>query len=601
VHVDLNDTAVQQLKTYYVSRSQYARVIANLSAMGSAAQAYDVIFAAETSQADDQAIIRSTEESKNVYFGMDLPMTVGKEAKAGRTAPEVGEYMDRTKWSVRVDGDLDSLYSGSKPLITFPSLARASRGIGFLTLHYDLDGVIRRVPLLVRYENGFYPSFPFRVVCDYLGVTPDRITVQPGRYIKLEGARKPGGAPRDVLIPIDEHGAMIINFIGPWETMTHYNFARILAASDDRDEMGLFKEDLAGKIVVISDISTGATDIGIVPVDINFPLAGLHASVIYTILSGNFLSEISGTKMLAVEIGILAIIFLMSIGFSPVFFMTGSTLLIVGYVTTALWLFLTKGLMLDVLGPTLPAAASASFIMGFRYFQDKREREILRRSFESYFPPAVVKKILANPGILNRGQRKVLTILFSDIKDFTHHSSTYSPDRIRAFLNEYFETMVDIVFKYNGTLDKYIGDGLMVFFGDPEPLPDHAPRAVQAAIAMQKKAAALMQKWLREGGFPLQIRIGINTGEVVVGNMGSSKRLSYTVLGSAVNLAKRLESSAPTNGILLSHSTYELIKSSVPTRFFGEIQVKGIEAPVSTYEVVPEDLMADEPRISGAK
>jgi adenylate cyclase len=203
--------------------------------------------------------------------------------------------------------------------------------------------------------------------------------------------------------------------------------------------------------------------------------------------------------------------------------------------------------------------------------------------------------------MLNRGQRKVLTIMFSDIKDFTHYSSTYSPDRIRSFLNEYFESMVDIVFAYNGTLDKYIGDGLMVFFGDPEPLPDHALRAVQAAVAMQKKAAELMQKWLREDGFPLEIRIGINTGEVVVGNMGSSKRLSYTVLGSAVNLAKRLESCATTNGILLSQSTYELIKSAIPTRFFGEIQVKGIEAPVSTYEVIPEDLIADEPRTSGAK
>ena len=195
VHVDLNDTAIQQLKTYYVSRSQYAQVIANLAAMGTAAQAYDVIFAAETNRADDQAIIKSTEESKNVYFGMDLRMTAGKEANSGIIAPEVSGYMDQTKWNVRVDGDLDGFYSGSRPFVTFPSLARASRGIGFLTLHYDLDGVIRRVPLLVRYENGFYPSFPFRVVCDYLGVTPDRITVRPGRYIKLEGARKPGRHP----------------------------------------------------------------------------------------------------------------------------------------------------------------------------------------------------------------------------------------------------------------------------------------------------------------------------------------------------------------------------------------------------------------------
>ncbi len=133
--------------------------------------------------------------------------------------------------------------------------------------------------------------------------------------------------------------------------------------------------------------------------------------------------------------------------------------------------------------------------MAFRYFHDSREKEVLRRSFESYFPPSVVKRILADPAMISRGQRKELTILFSDIKDFTAHSSSYSPDRIRGFLNDYFETMVDVVFKYKGTVDKYIGDGLMVFFGDPEPAPDHALRSVQAAIEMQKKARELSAKW----------------------------------------------------------------------------------------------------------
>ena len=155
-------------------------------------------------------------------------------------------------------------------------------------------------------------------------------------------------------------------------------------------------------------------------------------------------------------------------------------------------------------------------------------------------------------------------------------------------MNEYFETMVEIVFNYKGTVDKYIGDGLMVFFGDPEPTPDHALRSVRAAMDMQKKARELNAKWANESGFPLHIRIGINTGEVVVGNMGSSRRLSYTVLGSEVNLAKRLESSAPVDGILISQSTRDLISCFVSTRLFGEIQVKGIQALVRAYEVIPE-------------
>jgi len=588
VHVDINDTAIQQLKTYYLTRSHYGRLIGNLAAMRVAAQAYDLIFAAGTSQADDQAIISATREAGNVYFGMAIDLGSQSGALPGRIAPEVREYLDRTKWAVKVEGQSEGLYSGTKPLITFPPLAEVSRGIGFLSLKTDRDGVIRRVPLLVRCEGGFYPSLPFRVVCDYLGAGPENITVRPGSYIRIKDARPPGGPPRDFLIPIDENGAMIINFIGPWGQMRHYNFAQILSASGDRDALEMWTEELSGKIVVVSDVSTGATDLGAVPVDINFPLSGLHANVIQTILSGAFLHEISPAGILAIELGMVALIFLLSTCFSPILFIASAALLITCYAGATLGLFLLYGLMANIVRPVIAGAAAASLIMALRYLRDSREKEVLRRSFESYFPSSVVERILADPAMISRGQRKELTILFSDIKDFTAHSSTYSPDRIRGFLNEYFETMVEVVFTYKGTVDKYIGDGLMVFFGDPEPAPDHALRAVRAAIEMQNKARGLNAKWAREGGFPLRVRIGISTGEVVVGNMGSSRRLSYTVLGSAVNLAKRLESSAPADGILLSQKTRDLVAPFISTRLFGEINVKGIQDPVSAYEAAHE-------------
>ncbi|HYA40771.1 MAG TPA: adenylate/guanylate cyclase domain-containing protein, partial [Syntrophobacteraceae bacterium] len=340
------------------------------------------------------------------------------------------------------------------------------------------------------------------------------------------------------------------------------------------------------KIAVVSDVSTGSTDLGAVPLDIDFPLSGLHANVIQTILSRAFLSEVSPASILAIELAMASLVFLLSTLFSTIVFSGASGLLIICYGATALALFLAEGLMLNVVRPVISSGAVASTIMVLRYLRDSKEKEALRRSFESYFPPSVVERILDHPAMISRGQRKELTILFSDIKDFTAYSASYSPDRIRGFLNEYFETMVEVVFNYKGTVDKYIGDGLMVFFGDPEPAPDHALRSVRAAIEMQKKARELSAKWAGEGGFPLHVRIGINTGEVVVGNMGSSRRLSYTVLGSAVNLAKRLESSAPVGGILISQSTCDLISPFVSTRLFGEIQVKGLQAPVRTYEVI---------------
>jgi adenylate cyclase len=588
VHIDINDTAIQQLKTYYLTRSHYAQLIRNLTAMRVAAQAYDLIFAAGTNQADDQAIIAATREAGNVYFGMAIDLGSQSGGLPGRIAPDVREYLDHTKWAVKVEGESQGLYSGTKPLITFPPLAVVSRGIGFLSLKTDRDGVLRRMPLLVRCDGGFYPSLPFRLVCDYLGAGPEKITVKPGSYIRIKDARMPGGPPRDFFIPVDSNGAMIINFIGPWGEMRHYNFAQILAASGDRDAFEMWAEELSGKIVVVSDVSTGATDLGAVPVDINFPLSGLHANVIQTILSRAFLYEISPAGILAIELAMVALIFLLSTRFPPILSAAAGTLLITCYAAAALGLFLAYGLMANIVRPVIAGAAATSLIMAFRYFRDSREKEVLRRSFESYFPPSVVEKILADPAMMSRGQRKELTILFSDIKDFTAHSSSFSPDRIRGFLNDYFETMVEVVFTYKGTVDKYIGDGMMVFFGDPEPAPDHALRSVQAAIEMQIKARELSAKWAGEGGFPVHVRIGINTGEVVVGNMGSSRRLSYTVLGSAVNLAKRLESSAPVDGILISQSTRDLVAPFISTRLFGEINVKGIEDPVRAYEVAQE-------------
>ncbi len=588
VHVDLNNTAIRQLGTFYLQRSHYARVIRNLTSMGIAAQAYDFIFAAETNQEDDKTIIDAAADARTVYFGLAFALTPEGREREALIAPDVRDCLAEIRWKIKVEGDGGEFYSGTKPLITFPRLTAASRGLGSISLQSDRDGVTRRVPLLIRYNDGFYPSLGFRVACDYLGVGPEQITVRPGQEVRIEGARPPGGRPRDIIIPIDSRGNMIVNFIGPWETMRHYSFAQIYLASNDREDLEMWADELSGKIAVISDVSTAGRDTGPVPVDVNFPLSGLHATVIQTIISQSFVKEVPRAAVTVIEAAMVLLLLLISLRLSPLPFFAGSVLLLAGCAGGALMLFLYQGLIIDVVGPAASSASAASLILAWSFFQDQKEKEALRRSFESYFPPALVKRLLADPSIIEKGQRKELTILFSDIKDFTHYSSTLSPDKIRSFLNEYFETMVEVVFSCQGTVDKYIGDGLMVFFGDPETLPDHAIRAVRAASAMQQKARELNKKWLDKGGFPLQIRVGINTGEVVVGNMGSSRRLSYTVLGAAVNLAKRLESHAPVGGILISQRTYELIHPTIPTRSMGLIKVKGVEEPVKTHEVLED-------------
>ncbi|MBI5463833.1 MAG: adenylate/guanylate cyclase domain-containing protein, partial [Ignavibacteriales bacterium] len=435
----------------------------------------------------------------------------------------------------------------------------------------------------------FYPSFPFRAVCDYLSVTPERVVVNPGNSITLKDARRPGQAAHDIVIPVDEQCNLLINFLGPWHAMTHYEFADVHHSLDDRDELEYsWTPLLQGKIVVVSQVGTGAADVAPVPTDNNFPLSGVHANVLNTILTERFLREASPLQMFALEIFLLAVVYLLALKFLSRGMWIGALLVLVGFLAVSALLFFYGNIVLNIVRPSIMIGIAVFAVLAYRFINEEREKEAFRRSFESYLPPSVVKRMVASPESMFDAEKKELTILFSDIKSFTTYSSTMTADRIQSFLAEYFEAMVGIIFKYEGTVDKYIGDGLMVFFGAPAPQADHAVRAAQAAIEMQRKCRELKVKWEREGLFPLRIRIGINTGEVVVGNMGTPKKLAYTVLGAPVNLANRLESNAPVEGILVSKRTYELIQNHVPTKPHPSVKVKGLEEDIEVYEVVVE-------------
>lgn len=589
VHVDLNNTTIQKLNNYYLSRSHFAQTVRNLAAMGVAVQAYDFIFASRLNPEDDQALIDATRAAGRVYYGLAFSLADDRSsASTSRSTDqaEVRSYLDRTRWPLPANGALDGLLVGKKPLVTFIPLASVARGLGFLNLRPDPDGVFRRLPLLVKCDDGCYPSFALRIVCDYLGVAPENIIVTPGRHITLKNAARPGDAPHDILIPIDERGIMLVNFIGPWDRFSHYNLVDIYQASTTDDAMEDWADELKGRIVLVSDVSTGVTDLGPVPTDLNFPLSGFHANAIHTILTEQFLREASRWERLLVMLGLGVVVALLSLRFATAFYPIHMVLLAAAYLVIVAASFLKAGLVLDLMGPLMMIVGAAILVTAYRFLVGTREKEVLRRTFEAYFPPLIVKRLIANPAFLTMGgQKKELTVLFSDIKDFTTHSAALTPAQVQQFLNEYFEAMVEIVFQHEGTVDKYIGDGLMVFFGDPEPQPDHALRCVRTAIAMQQRTAELREKWLKQGGFPLRIRIGINTGEVVVGNMGSARRLAYTVLGSAVNLASRLESNAPVGGILISERTHELVKADVPTQPIGPLTVKGLATPITAHTV----------------
>jgi adenylate cyclase len=239
--------------------------------------------------------------------------------------------------------------------------------------------------------------------------------------------------------------------------------------------------------------------------------------------------------------------------------------------------------MLAVAGTYIP-------ITVHRALSEERQRLFVKRAFQQYVPEGVVSRIVADPSLLRfGGERKELTILFSDVRAFTTYSERYEAERVVEILHEYLTRMVDAVFRHEGTLDKFVGDAVMAVFGAPVPQADHAVRACRTALAMFAELGELDKKWRREGKEPFRMGVGINTGEVIVGNLGSDQRFDYTVIGDPVNLAARLEGLnkdfPEASGIIISEFTYELAKNHIQARPLGEVKVKGKVKPVTVYEL----------------
>ncbi len=380
VHVDLDDTSIQYFNDYYLSRSYHGRVVANLAAMGVAAQLHDFILAAPSNIIDDDILINAVGEAGNSYFGLAFTLSTSDAGNKRYPThqPDIISYLEKTLWRIKSLQEPDNLYKGKNPLITFLPLATVSRGLGFLNMQPDQDGVFRRVPLLVHYGGAYYPSLAFRVVCDYLRVIPSDIILQPGSSITLKNALNPGeGNTHDLVIPIDKHGNLRINFIGPWERMKHYHFSDIWRASEDQDEMELWREELSEKIVVVGQVTTGSSDVGSVPTDAAYPLSGINATVLHTILSESFIRELDGPVPVIAQLFLLLVIVALSFRQSAINFLSGTLFAVFLFVAAAGFLFLKEQIIVDIVVPVLFAILS---LLGLQVFRALENAQILQYS-----------------------------------------------------------------------------------------------------------------------------------------------------------------------------------------------------------------------------
>lgn len=462
-------------------------------------------------------------------------------------------------------------------------LAAAAQNSGFFNTLPDSDGSNRWAPLVVALGENYYSSLAVSMVCSYLDF--------PVLSLNLEsyGANSIGIGEKT--IPTNESGQLLINYLGPPRTFPHYSVADILSGTIPPDT---FRD----KIVLVGATAVGIYDLRVTPFSSTFPGVEIHATVIDNILHENFLTHSSFIRMIDVGAIILfgLIMGLLVSRLRPISGMASALLIIAVFIAMNFLAFFRFNVWLNLVYPLTTMMMIYLGITIYHYFKEEQEKKKIRSAFQYYLTSSVINEMLKNPGKLKLGgDRRNLTVLFSDIRGFTTISEKMTPEELIMLLNEYLTAMTNQVFYYDGLLDKYMGDAIMAVFGAPLDQPDHARRACLTALAMMRELRRLQNKWEAEGRPVFDIGIGINSGEMVVGNMGSAMRFDYTVMGDMVNLGSRLEGANKEYGtnIIISEFTYNHVKDTICCREIDSVRVKGKTRPVRIFELLGEK--KDEP------
>jgi len=506
-----------------------------------------------------------------------------------------------------------SIFLKKTPQITLHgSEERPELKIGDIDIPLDREGRV-----LINYfgPKSYQQYSIFDIISGSIFVAPatesipeyfqEVLKTTPEDYYKKEYGEEPREGDIEFMITdVKIDGMFLAKHITRWES-----------EKDFEQRYGITpQEAFKDKIVLVGATATGIYDLRVTPFNENTPGVEIHAQVIDSILKGIFLQEPlwSRTYVLAVLAGLaiaLALI-LPLMGAIPGAVLT--IILLVGLLALDyFYFFLRMGYWLPVSYQALQLGSTFLFITIYRYATEEREKRFIKDTFGRYLAPSVVEHLTLNPELIQLGgEQTELTAFFSDIQGFSTISEKLgNPQLLVALLNDYLSVMANVIETYEGTIDKYEGDAIIAFWGAPVHFPDHALRACYACLDQQEKLVELREKWSKEGKWPeivneAKVRMGINTGQMVVGNMGSSGRMNYTIMGDAVNLAARLEGANKAYGTfsMISGDTYAQVKDKVEVRELDFLRVVGKTEPVRVYELLSRkgDLDPNKARILGA-
>jgi len=440
-------------------------------------------------------------------------------------------------------------------------IIKSSLLLGSPNIFPETDGVVRKMMPVIEYQGVIYPHISVAIASAYLN--------KPWQELVKN-------------LSLDINGEMLINYGGEFETFRYVSYSKIIDGDVDAK---IFKD----KIVLIGYAAAGLGDRHVTPFSPAMPGIETIANNINAFINSDFISypNVWAGFLSVVIVGLILTFFLPKL--SPWKSTLLTIFIFIFWSFICNYYFAERKIWLEYVPTASLIIFSYISITSWRFITEEKEKRWLKKAFGQYLSPLVINELQKNPDALTLGGKRVeLTVLFSDIRGFTTISEASTPEEVVALLNEYLTKMTEVVFKYEGTLDKFIGDAVMAFWSAPLLQSDHAKRAVFCAIDMMEELAKLQKKWRAEKRPIIDIGIGVNTGDMIVGNMGSIERMDYTVIGDNVNLGSRLETLNKefATHIIISESTYNYVKDLVKTKSLGTTKVKGKEKQVEIFEII---------------
>jgi adenylate cyclase len=478
-------------------------------------------------------------------------------------------------------------------------LQKNAASAGHFNSHTDEDGIVRRVPMLAEYNGAYYEPLSMAMVRALLGgppvqSTPPDMALAPEGYPGLESV-----AIGSLRIPVDDTASALVPYRGPKDSFKYYSLVDVMNERVDPAE-------LKGKIALVGTTAPGLLDLRATPVGAVYPGVEVHANMIAGILDQNIKQRppyVLGAEFVLLLLTGLLLALLLPL-LNPLRLTLVTTLVMVAVLATNLWVFEHGHVVLPLASGVTMIVFLYTLNMAYGFFIEARGARLITGLFGQYVPPELVEKMAANPEQFNMAPRaEELSVLFSDVRGFTTISEALSPEDLSHYINEYLTTMSLVIReKHRGTLDKYIGDAVMAFWGAPVADREHARNAVLAALGMQSEAKQLNEKFKAKGWPTFKIGIGVNSGVMRVGDMGSRIRKAYTVMGDAVNLGSRLEGITKQYGadIIIGEGTKALI-TGFTCRELDRVRVKGKEEPVAIFQPLGLDGHVDEAKLEEIK